>query len=111
MPAETWAAVANADELTSREFRWFNVLGRLAPGATVAQVNEQVSAIAKGSRRPPIRQPITDRGARAVSDFRYRMANAGTSGLVLFAIVGCVVLLATVNRRPTPVGARARPRS
>ena len=38
-----------------------------------------------------------DRGARAVSDFRYRMANAGTSGLVLFAIVGSVILLATVN--------------
>ena len=37
------------------------------------------------------------RGARAVSDFSYCMSKAGTSGLVLFAIVGGVVLLAIVN--------------
>ncbi len=50
-----------------------------------------------GDGGPPILQINHDRGARAVSDFRYRMANAGTSGLVLFAIVASVVLLATVN--------------
>jgi hypothetical protein len=37
------------------------------------------------------------RGARVVSDFRYRMQVAGTSGLVLFGIVAGVVLLAVVN--------------
>jgi len=37
------------------------------------------------------------RSARAVSDFRYRMSKAGTSGLLLFAIVGGVVLLSIVN--------------
>lgn len=96
MPAETWAAIASPDELASRDFRWFNVLGRLAPGASVAQVNEQVSAIAKGWR---VADPAVnhDRDARAVSDFHYRMANAGTSGLVLLAIVASVVLLAAVN--------------
>ncbi|HEY1987529.1 MAG TPA: ADOP family duplicated permease [Terracidiphilus sp.] len=96
MPAETWAAIAKADDLTSPEFRWFNVLGRLAPGSTVARVNDQASAIAKGwqSADPAAHH---DRGARAVSDFRYRMASAGASGLILFAIVGSVVLLATVN--------------
>jgi predicted permease len=96
MPAESWAAIASPGDLTSREFRWFNVLGRLAPGAAVAQVNDQASAIAKGWQAA---DPAANRsrGARAVSDFRYRMANAGTSGLVLFAIVGSVVLLATVN--------------
>jgi predicted permease len=96
MPAETWAAVANADELTAREFRWFNVLGRLGPGSTVAQVNQQVSATASSLQAA---DPAANhgRGARAVSDFNYRMNRAGTSGLVLFAIVACVVLLATVN--------------
>jgi predicted permease len=96
MPAETWAAVAHAGELTSRDFRWFNVLGRLAPGSTVVQVNEQVSSTAKSwaAANPAANH---GRGARAVSDFRYRMANAGTSGLVLLAIVGSVVLLAAVN--------------
>ncbi|MGA3047030.1 MAG: ADOP family duplicated permease [Terracidiphilus sp.] len=96
MPAETWAAVADPGELTSHGFRWFNVLGRLAPGATVAQVNGQVSAIAAAMETA---DPANNKGrsARAVSDFSYRMTNAGTSGLLLFAIVAGVVLLATVN--------------
>jgi predicted permease len=96
MSTETWAAVANADELTLREFRWFKVIGRLAPGATVAQVNQQVSVTAKALEAA---DPKANhgRGARAVGDFKYRMAQAGTTGIVLFAIVGCVVLLGTVN--------------
>lgn len=96
MPAESWAALAGPAELTSRDFRWFNLLGRLAPGATVAQVDQQVSATAQSwAAADPASNH--DRGARALSDFRHRMSTAGTSGLVLFAIVGCVVLLATVN--------------
>jgi predicted permease len=96
MPAETWAAIAHPEELTSRKFRWFYVLGRLAPRATVAQVNQQVAAAA---RALALADPEANhgQGARAVSDFRYRMDQAGTSGLALFAIVACVVLLATVN--------------
>jgi predicted permease len=96
MSTETWAAVANPNELTSREFRWFKVIGRLAPGATVAQVNQQVSVTAKALEAA---DPKANhgRGARAVGDFKYRMAQAGTTGIVLFAIVGCVVLLGTVN--------------
>jgi len=96
MSTETWAAVARPEDLTSREFRWFNVLGRLAPGASVAQVNEQVAATAKSLELDDEKDNL-GRGARAVSDFNYRMGRAGISGLVLFAIVGCVVLLATVN--------------
>lgn len=96
MSTETWAAVSRADELTSRQFRWFKVLGRLAPGASVAQVNQQVAAIAKTLE---LADPQANRGrsARAVGDFPYRMDRAGTTGLVLFVIVGCVVLLGTVN--------------
>jgi len=96
MPAESWAALAHSEELTSRTFRWFNVVGRLAHGATATQVNEQAAAIAGGWVAS---DPATNkgRGARAVSDFRYRMDNAGTSAIVLLAIVGSVVLLAAVN--------------
>ncbi|HEY2471154.1 MAG TPA: ADOP family duplicated permease [Terracidiphilus sp.] len=96
MSTDTWAAVAHADELTSLEFRWFKILGRLAPGATAAEVNQQVAAIAKGLELADP-QANRGRGARAVGDFPYRMDRAGTTGLVLFAIVGCVVLLGTVN--------------
>ena len=96
MPAETWAAVAHGGELTSRDFRWFKLVGRLAPGASVKQANDQVAAIASAmTAADPADNK--DRGARAVSDLSYRMSQAGTSGLVLMAIVGGVVLLCTVN--------------
>jgi predicted permease len=96
MPSETWAAIANPEELTSHKFRWFNLLGRLAPGATVAQAGAQVSAAARALE---FVDPENNHGrsARAVSDRSYRMTQAGTSGLLLFAIVGGVVLLAVVN--------------
>ena len=96
MPAETWAALVGPSELTSREFRWLNLLGRLAPGASAAEANQQVASVAKTLE---ISYPADShgRGARAVSDFRYRMSQAGTTGMVLFAIVGGVVLLAIVN--------------
>ncbi|MDR3749869.1 MAG: ADOP family duplicated permease [Terracidiphilus sp.] len=96
MPAESWAAVRDAKELTSRDFRWFNLLGRLAPGATVRQANDQVATVA-GTFAAADPSSNHGRGARAISDFSYRMSQAGTSGLVLFAIVGGVVLLAIVN--------------
>jgi predicted permease len=96
IPAETWAAMTSESELTSKEFRWFYVLGRLAPGATVTEANEQVATIAQAlAAADPANNK--NRGARAISDFSYRMQNAGTTGLVLFAIVGCVVLLGTLN--------------
>ena len=97
MPTETWAAVAHGEhDLTSRDFRWFTVLGRLAPGATAEQANRQVATIAGALAAA---DPANNKGrsARAISDFRYRMDVAGTSGLVLMAIVGGVVLLCTVN--------------
>jgi predicted permease len=95
-PSETWAATGRESDLTSKEFRWFNLLGRLAPSATVAEANGQVGTIAKAlAGADPANNK--NRGARAISDFSYRMQNAGTTGMVLFAIVGCVVLLGTLN--------------
>jgi predicted permease len=96
MPTEDWAAMGRSGELTSREFRWFHILGRLAPGATVAQAGDQAAAVARALLAD---DPLNNhgRGARAVSDFSYRMSRAGTSGVLLFAIVVGVVLLAVVN--------------
>lgn len=96
MPGETWAAITDPEQITSRSFRWFNLIGRLAPGATVAQADQQVAAVASALAVADAANNH-DRGARAVSDFSYRMSQAGTSGMVLFAIVGGVVLLAIVN--------------
>jgi predicted permease len=96
MPGETWAAITDPAQITSHEFRWFNLIGRLAPGATAAQANQQVATIA-GAIAAADPANNHDRGARAISDFSYRMSQAGTSGLLLFSIVGGVVLLAIVN--------------
>ena len=96
MPAESWAAFRAEKDLTSREFHWLNVLGRLGPHATAAQANLQVAAIADALART---DPASEKGrsARVITDLRYRMNLAGTTGLVLFGIVGGVVLLAVVN--------------
>ncbi len=96
MPTEVWSANVDSSELTSHSFRWFNLIGRLAPGATAAQVNIQAAAV--GSALQQV-DPANNhnRGARAVSDFAYRISQAGTSGIVLFAIVVGVVLLSTIN--------------
>ncbi len=96
MPTETWAALGGSADLTSHTFRWFNLLGRLAPGATVRQANEQSEAVASALAAA---DPADNhgRGARVESDFSYRMSQAGTSGVLLFAIVCGVVLLAIVN--------------
>lgn len=96
MPIETWAAFNGSSNLTSKEFRWFNLIGRLAPGQTVREANDQVAAIA-GSLAAA--DPANNRGrsARSISDFRYRLQAAGSTGIVLFAIVAGVVLLCTLN--------------
>jgi predicted permease len=96
MPAEVWSATVDSSELTSHSFRWFNIVGRLAPGATAAQANIQAAAVASALQQV---DPANNhnRGARALSDLAYRMSQGGTSGIVLFAIVAGVVLLSTVN--------------
>jgi predicted permease len=96
MSTEVWAANTDPSELTSRRFRWFHLVGRLAAGASAAQANIQAASVASGLKQV---DPANNynRGARAVSDFAYRMSQAGTSGMVLFGIVAGVVLLSTVN--------------
>jgi predicted permease len=96
LPTETWAAIASAEELISRDFRWFHLLGRLGTGATVASADGQVAAAA---RALATEDPSDNRGrsARVISDFHYRLDQAGTSSFVLFSIVIGVVLLSIIN--------------
>lgn len=96
MSTEVWTANVDPSELTSHRFRWFELVGRLAPGAKATEANAQAVAVASALRQI---DPVNnyDRGARTLSDFAYRLSQAGTSGLVLFAIVAGVVLLSTVN--------------
>jgi predicted permease len=96
MTAESWAAMSGPEDLTARGFRWFNLVGRLTPGVSALQANQEAATFARAWEAA---DPAHNHGrsARVVSDFGYRMNKAGTSGLVLFAIVSGVVLLAIVN--------------
>jgi len=96
MPAESWAALGGPEELASHQFRWFNLIGRLAPGASIDQVNSQVAAVSSALQAS---DPANNRGrgARAESDLSYRLELAGVAAFVVFGIVAGVVLLAIVN--------------
>ena len=96
IPVESWAALNGGGDLSSKEFRWFSLLGRVGVGTTVSQADGQMATIAAGMAAS---EPATNRGrgVRVISDLDYRMARAGTTGLVLLAIVAGVVLLCTVN--------------
>lgn len=92
-PDSMWPELGDARELETRDNRWFYVLARVAPGASVATANAQIEAIAK--RMPEATN--RDRRAAVVPDLDYRLEQAGTNGIALLAIVALVVLISSVN--------------
>lgn len=96
MPAESWAAMIGASDLTSHSFHWLQLLGRMRPDERVASVQSQVDAVAQGLAMADAANE-KGRGAYAISDLHYRMSRAGKTGIVLLAIVVGVMLLAVVN--------------
>lgn len=93
---QAWTQIGSPVELETRSSRWFYVMARLAPGATEKSANAQVQTIA---RRMAETSPATNKNRRAVlmSDLRFRMDHAGTSGMALLAIVLLVVMISSVN--------------
>jgi putative ABC transport system permease protein len=93
---QAWTRLGDLVELETRGNRWFNVMGRLAPGATEKSANTQIETIV---RRLADAWPATNKGRRAsiVSDLRFRMEQAGTNGMALLAIVLLVVMISSVN--------------
>lgn len=95
-PPQTWSMSAGPNDLSSWGFRWFNLLGRLSPGASVPEAqNEMRSLAASLALGHP--ESNRDRSIGVVSDLRYRLQNAGATGALLFAVVGLVVVLCIVN--------------
>ena len=95
VPEQTWLMLAR-QEPQDWGFRRFNLLGRLAPGATVAQAQSELGSIAR-SFQLSHPQENRNRSISVVGDRRYRLHNAGVTGALLFAVVGLVVLLCVVN--------------
>ena len=79
-----------------REGRWFDVVGRLRPGATLAQAQAELDAIA---RRQAEQFPETDRGwnIRVVA-LRDRIVGGKARGVALLGIgAGLLLLIACAN--------------
>jgi putative ABC transport system permease protein len=96
VPEQTWLMLAGPKESRDWDFRWFTLLGRLAPGATVAQAQSELGSVAR-SLALSHPQENSNRSISVVGDLRYRLHNAGTTGALLFGVVGLVVLLCVVN--------------
>jgi hypothetical protein len=94
--------LAGKTPLTSRGFGWLQMVGRLAPGATVQQAQAQLDAVA--AARHGRRADATRRGpwARALPAVDAALDPSGggrTTRLawLLFGIVACVLLLACAD--------------
>ena len=95
-PPQTWSMSAGPNDLASWNFRWFNLLGRLATGAGVTEAQSEMRSTA-ASLALSHADSNRGRSIRVISDLSYRLQNAGATGALLFAVVGLVVLLCIVN--------------
>ncbi|HVE79145.1 MAG TPA: ADOP family duplicated permease [Gemmatimonadaceae bacterium] len=79
-----------------RDVHYFTVVGRLAPGVTVAAAQREMASIAAGieSRFPETNR---DLGVNVVSLRDALVGDTRRTALVLFAVVGIVLLIACAN--------------
>ena len=93
VPFSTWNAPR---ELRNRRTPNYTVIARLRPGVSVSQVQQELTGIASNLSRA---YPATNIGrtVRVESDRAHRMRAAGGLGLVAMALVGAVLLLASMN--------------
>ncbi len=96
IPASGAAQLYSREGFEARDARWFRVIGRLAPGASVDLARAQAKTIAAQFARqwPAIN---AGRGATAVSDLAYRLNRAGANGIALISVAILVALLCCLN--------------
>ena len=96
MPPESAYNFYGKQGFASRGSRWFNVVGRLAPGASVERARSQIQIIA-GRLAKEWPASNAGRAANVVPDFDYRLKRAGTNGITLISVAFLVVLLCCLN--------------
>jgi predicted permease len=95
-PSETWSLWGNSSDFEPRDYRWFQVLGRLRPRMGVEPARAEMATIAAAwAERYP--EHNAGRSARVVADLDYRLDTAGTTGRALAGVVMLVVLITCVN--------------
>jgi predicted permease len=96
VPFGTWTQLGSNRADFGDRSRWLDVTGRLAEGAGIEQASAQLSTVASRLAKA---YPATNRGrgARVVTETDARRQNFALVGLMLFAIVGLVLLIACAN--------------
>lgn len=92
-PVETWG---NPSERVSREFRDFYLVGRLKEGRAVAQAQAEAESFVRQLELKDF-STQTDQSALVLNESGYQNRQSSTIGLLLFAIVGAVLLIACAN--------------
>lgn len=95
--AQVWTTFAPSEEQRgARESHYFEILARLAPGATIADAQKQLGTL---SARLASAYPDADKGwsLYASSLKQYLLSDARTPLLILFCAVGFVLLIACAN--------------
>jgi len=94
---ELWVPMAfNASELNNRAAHFLSAMGRLKPGATLAQAQEQMDLIA-GRLEQAYPATNTGVGVRLVSLSESMVANSRLVLIILLGAVGFVLLIACTN--------------
>jgi predicted permease len=96
LPVPAWARLGGAEEFTSRNDRWFEILGTRRAGVDATESSAEIAVIAAGLERE---FPATNsaRGGRAQSDRAYRLEEAGPMAAAVLTLVLLVVLITCVN--------------
>jgi macrolide transport system ATP-binding/permease protein len=94
---EGWATMAPGEERTyaERDNRWFDLAGRLRPGAQLTEARAQLDGLAK---RLALASPATNQGVRFLAYPASKVAHEGMGlGVYLMAMVGLVLLISCAN--------------
>ncbi|HEX4164140.1 MAG TPA: ABC transporter permease [Bryobacteraceae bacterium] len=75
---------------------FFDLIGRLAPGYSVAAAQQEMSAILQRARRTHPRE-VMGRASTVIQFDRYLVRDFKTALLILLGAVGCLLLIACVN--------------
>ena len=83
-------------DFEERANRWFDLVARRQPGASVDAASDEVRALA-ATLAATAPAAGSGRGARVVSDLDYRLERAGTPARALLGLVLLVVIITCVN--------------
>ncbi len=92
-PVETWG---NPEERVSREFRDFYLIGRLQPGIEASVAEQEFETYVRQLELKDL-STQADQRALVLTEVEHQNGQSSSIGILLFAIVGAVLLIACAN--------------